>query len=295
MPKQLIKKNDGLVFASINYIAFFILAFLCFYPFYYIFIYSISDSAQLAKQTISFFPAGFSLYTYSQIFERGDVYHSFFISASRAVAGTLITIVCTSFFSYLLSKKEMFMRKTMYRLTVISMYANAGLVPWYVTMKGIGLKNSFLLYILPTAIGAFYVVLFKTYVEQLPPALEEAALIDGAGFITTFARIIFPVSMPIIATIAIFSAVSQWNSWQDNLFLCSEPKLTTLQLMLFNFLTSNTATSMRQMSMVKGGRIMTPEAIKMTMCMITVLPIIIVYPSLQKYFIKGIMLGAVKG
>ena len=176
------------------------------------------------------------------------------------------------------------------------MYVNAGLIPWYITMKGLGLKNNYLLYILPFAISAFYVVLYKTYVEQIPPALEESAQIDGASYFKSFIRIIFPVSKPIVATITIFSAVSQWNSWQDNLYLVNNKNLITLQLLLYNYLNSNTASGLAsRISQVSSRSTITPVAIKMTICMITAIPIIIVYPVMQKYFVKGIMLGAVKG
>lgn len=292
------KKGKDLIFDIINYIMIFAFTILCFYPFYYIFLYSISDPTQVVIKGIHLLPVEPTLVTYKAFFKNNDIFQALFISASRAIVGMLVTVACSSFFAYLVSKREMPFRRIVYRFAIITMYVNAGLIPWYITMKDLGLKNSFLLYVLPTSIGAFYVVLFKTYIEQLPPALEESAGIDGAGYFTIFLKIVFPISKPIAATIAIFSAVGQWNSWQDNLYLVSKKSLMTLQLLLYNYLASSAATGLAggvTQAAAAGQRAASPMSIKMAMCMITVLPILIVYPVLQKYFVKGIMLGAVKG
>jgi putative aldouronate transport system permease protein len=167
------------------------------------------------------------------------------------------------------------------------------------TMKGLGLKNNFLLYVLPSAVTAFYVILVKTYIEQLPASLEESAKIDGAGPFRIFFSIIAPISLPIIATVAIFSAVGQWNTWQDNLYLVNVRNLQTLQLLLYNYLNTATATGdvsrMSAMALIANARSVSPTSLRMTMSMITVFPILLVYPFMQRYFIKGIMLGAIKG
>lgn len=190
------------------------------------------------------------------------------------------------------------MRRFIYRFVLVTMYFNAGFIPWYLTMKAYGLQNNFLLYVLPTALSGFNIILIKTFIEQLPPALEESARIDGAGYWTTFTRIIFPLSTPIIATIAVFSAVGQWNTWFDNFFLVENPNLQTLQLVLYNFLNqSNSISSMSAAEMTNSAevRTMTPQSIQMTITMLVTLPIVVVYPMLQRFFVKGIMMGAVKG
>jgi putative aldouronate transport system permease protein len=293
------KKPEGKLFNIINGVLLSIYAFICFYPFYYIFLYSLSDPTEANIRGVWLLPAGFSLANYKKIFMTSDLINAVFISASRAVVGTIITILCCCFLGYLVSKKEMFLRKTVYRFTVLTMYVSAGLIPWYITMKTLGLKDNYFLYVLPSAVVAFYVVLIKTYIEQIPPSLEESAMLDGAGYFTIFTRIVFPLCTPVIATVAIYSAVNQWNAWQDNLFLVSNPKLSTLQLLLFNVLTNDTFAN----GIAGGGmdsilskkNLTTPMSIKMTMSMVTVVPILIVYPALQRFFIKGIMLGAIKG
>lgn len=290
-------KYDGMIFNIINYSILTLLLVITVYPFYYIFIYSISEASRI-HQGITLFPRGFSLSNYTSVFQLKGFTDAAFISTARTVVGTALTIICSSFFAYLVTKKEMFLRKTVYRFVIISMYFNAGFIPWYLTMKTLGLRNNFLLYILPGAITAFFVILIKTFIEQMPPALEESAKMDGAGYITIFVRIIFPLSKPIIATIAVFCAVGQWNSWIDNFFLVESPKLKTLQLTLYEYLSQaqNIATaSARELSSGQVLKRISPEAIKMTMTMVVTLPILVVYPLMQRYFVKGIMMGAIKG
>jgi ABC-type glycerol-3-phosphate transport system permease component len=165
-------------------------------------------------------------------------------------------------------------------------------------MRAYGFANNFLVYIIPSAIGAFYVVLVKTYIEQLPSALEEAAEIDGAGILTIFIQIIFPLCKPIVATIAVFAAVAQWNSWFDNLiFMMGAPEYNTLQIILYNILNraATIANTIDTTTAQQLARQVSPDTIRMTITMIVTFPILFVYPFAQKYFVKGIMIGAVKG
>jgi len=202
--------------------------------------------------------------------------------------------------AYLITQKEMLFRRFVYRFYIITMYMGAGLIPYYITMKAYKLQDSFLLYIIPGAINAFYLILIKTYIEQLPDSLEEAAKIDGAGFFTVFIRIIFPLCKPISATIAIFTAVNAWNTWIDNYLLVRNPNLQTVQLILYNYLNQAQALAKRMSATGGGGGIMenatvTRRSGRWATLVITVIPIMLVYPFLQKHFIKGILLGAIKG
>ncbi len=296
MRNQRLSISD-IIFNTINYSLLTLLLIATVYPFYYIFIYSISDSFE-AQKGVFLWPAGFSLESYKASFQLKGLTDAAVVSVLRTVLGTLLSVICCAFFAYLITKKEMPFRKLIYRFVLITMYFNAGIIPWYLTMKAYGLQNNFLLYILPTALIGFYIILIKTFMEQLPPSLEESAKIDGAGYMTIFTKIIFPLSMPIIATIAVFAAVGQWNTWFDNFFLISDPKLQTLQLLLYNFLSqTNSIAGMTGEELTRNGRVrvMTPQSVQMTITMLVTLPIVIVYPFLQRFFVKGIMLGAVKG
>lgn len=296
--KRTNKKISSMIFDLFNVMLFLILLFLCVYPFYYVIIYSISDAGEIASKGIFLLPAGFSLETYKNIFMMNDIFQAFLISLFRTIIGTSITIVFSSMFAYIVSRDKLMFRKFIYRFMIITMYLNAGLIPWYLTMKMYGLKNTFLLYVIPTAISAFDVILVKTYIESLPKSLEEAAVIDGAGILNIFFKVIFPLSKPIVATIAVYECVGQWNSWIDNYFLVSNSHLQTLQLLLYNYL--NKAQSLanlttRSMNSETLKHMVSPMTVKMCITTIVTVPILFAYPFLQRYFVKGIMMGAIKG
>jgi len=287
----------NVAFNVINYVVFGLITFVCLYPFYYIFIYSLSDSVQ-AIRGISLWPRGFTLDNYSDVFKQPGIPQSALISVVRTVTGTVVTVLCSSFFGYLMTKTKMYLRKPIYRFMIITMYLNAGLIPYYLTMRMYGLNNNFLIYILPGALSAYFVVLVKTFVEQLPASLEEAAIIDGAGILTIFSRVILPLSMPIVATIGVFAAVGQWNSWFDNLiFMVGRPDLNTLQIMLYNIL-NKAASISNQIDTNTAEQLakrITPDSVRTTTTMIVTFPILFAYPFAQRYFVKGIMIGAIKG
>ncbi|MCD9023243.1 carbohydrate ABC transporter permease [Cohnella silvisoli] len=287
----------GRIFNILNYAGLTLLFIICIYPFYYIFIYSLSDPVE-AQKGITLLPAKVTLNNYIEIFQLKNMFHSFVVSVLRTAIGTGITVFSCSLFAYIVSKEELPYKKIIYRFVIITMYFNAGIIPYYLTMKMYHLNNNFLLYVVPSAISAFYVVLLKTFMEQLPPALEESAKIDGAGYFTIFTKIIFQVSTPIIATIAVFAAVTQWNSFIDNFLLVQNPKLRTLQLVLFEYFNqASQIASASKEDLARGTvvRKITPETIRMTITMVVTLPILCVYPSMQRYFVKGLILGAVKG
>ena len=210
----------------------------------------------------------------------------------------------SAFVGYLVTRKEMWGRSFWYRFLVVTMYFNAGIIPWYLNMSMLGLTNHFAAYIVPAIIAPYNIILVKTYIESAIPAeLEESAELDGASHLRIFGSIVWPLSKPILATIAIFGAVGQWNSFQDSLILMqSAPKLYTLQHRLYIYLntTSNLSalmsagnTSGISKSVLESA--LNGKVIKYTISMVTIIPILLVYPFMQRYFEKGIMLGAVKG
>ncbi len=286
------------IYEAICHIFICVFTVLCAYPFYYIFIYSISDPA-LAKTGIWFLPKGFSIETYRQLFVMNDIGSAFLVSVARTAIGTAITIIVTSIFAFLVTRREMIGRRLVYRFTIITMYINAGLIPWYILMKTYRLDNSFLLYVLPGAIDAYYMILIKTYMEQIPESMEEAAQLEGAGFFAILFKIMLPLSKPILATCTVYCAVGQWNRWQDNFFLVRDARLQTIQLILYNFLQS----ADRVAQSIKNGAAatadltdnITSQSVQMVAIMVATIPIMLVYPFAQKYFTKGIMMGAVKG
>jgi len=285
------------IFNVFNIILLSIFTLLCLYPFYYVIIFSISDP-QLSAQGVTLLPRGITLFNYISIFELRNISTAFFISVSRTIVGTITALFCCSLFAYLVTK-PMYFKKTIYRMFIFTMYINAGLIPTFLVMRSYGLFDSFLIYILPGLLGAFNVILIKTYIEQLPRAVEESAEIDGAGFFTIYAKIIMPLSIPILATICVFVAVFQWNSWFDAHIYIMNRDLWPMQLVLYRYLQEAEAAAARlQVSVLdagSGGARITPVAVRMTITAVVTIPILLVYPVAQRYFTKGIMIGAVKG
>ena len=297
-----IKTSKGdRTFQVINILIFAIFAIICAYPFYYLIINSISANDLSASGKVNFLPHGFQLENYVKVFQLNGLGTAAMVSLGRTVIGTICTVLASVYLGFMFTQQRMWHRKLWYRFMVITMYFNAGLIPMYMTMKTLHLTNSFWVYIIPAIVQPFNIIMAKTYVESIPPALQEAE-IDGAGTMTVFAKVILPTCKPIMATIAIWSAVGQWNSFQDTLIYITDQKLYSLQYLLYTYL--NQASSLATMVQQSGGNVsavanlatqQTPTSIRMTISVIVVLPILFVYPIFQKSFVKGIMIGSVKG
>ena len=283
------------IFNVFNILFFLVIITLCLYPLWYIFVQSLS-SGPLAVNAVAW-PINFTLKNYADIFKSGDVPHAFLISVLRTSIGTACTLLACMLLGYLFSKEDMPLRKVMYRILIITMYVSGGLIPTYLVYKAYRLTNSFLVYILPAVVDAYYVILIKTYVEQLPISVEESAMIDGAGTMCIFLKIILPMSLPIVATIAIYASVGQWNSWFDNhIYAISNKKILTLKYMLYRYLQEAESIVRELKERDPGAAVpITPRGVRMTVTMITVVPVLCIYPFFQRYLIKGLMIGAVKG
>ena len=294
-------KPGDVVFNIFNYIFFSAFTLTCIFPFYYLFINTISDNDLVIKGLINFIPRGIHFGNYAALLNVSDLMSSFIVSVTRTVFGTALMVAASAFIGYLVTQQEMWGRKVWYRFIVITMYFNAGLIPWFLNMQMLGLTNTYWAYIIPGIVAPYNIILVKTYIESIPNELEESAKIDGASHIRIFAQIIWPLSKPILATIAIFGAVGNWNSFTDSLILMSsKPELYTLQHRLYIYLNqaSNLSALMQSGGSVSDSAVksaLSGKVIKYTISMVTVIPILVVYPFMQRYFEKGIMLGAVKG
>ena len=293
---------SDIVFNIINYAFFGLFTIICVFPFYYLLINTISNNGLVAKGLINFYPRGIQFKNYYNLRNVSGLGTSFLVTLARTLIGTATSTAVSGFVGYLVTKKEMWHRKLAYRFMIVTMYFSAGLIPWFTTMQMLGLTNNFLGYIIPGLVSVYNIIMVKTYVESIPAELEESAQIDGASYFTIFLKIIWPLSKPILATIAIWCAVGHWNSFQDSLVLMSgAPHLKTLQERLYIYLTqsSNLAASMGTsttgLSEAQRQEMMNTKSIQYTVAMVTAIPILLVYPFMQKYFVKGIMLGAVKG
>ena len=288
----------------INSIVLLAFTFLCLYPFWYIFIGSISNP-NIPVRTLTFLPKDVTLFNYKEVLQSKGLLEAMGISVARTVTGTLLSVLLTAFMAYLFTLQKMPARKFFYRVVIVTMYLSGGLIPTFLVYKSYGLLNTFWVYIIPGAVSVYNMVLVKTFLENgIPESLGESASLDGAGPLTIFFRIMLPLSLPILAAIALFVAVGQWNSWFDNMiYNTANSNLDTLQYLLYKKLNeaNKIAEAARSGNATMVGDMLsrqmklTPDSIRMTITMLVTLPILCVYPFLQKYFVKGIMVGAVKG
>lgn len=300
-PRYRISFGD-VVFNILNYTFFIVFALACIFPFYYLLINTISDNDLVRKGAITLIPKGIHLNNYISLRNVSDLVQAFRITVLRTVIGTSLMVAASGLVGFLVTKKEMWGRSFWYRFIIITMYFNAGLIPWYLNMSMLGLTDNFLGYIIPGVVAPYNIILVKTYIESIPAELEESAYIDGASYMMVFRKIIWPLSKPILATIAIFGAVGHWNSFQDSLIIMqNNASLYTLQHRLYMYLNQTTnigqvmVSGNTQISASTQAALLNSKIIKYTVSMVTVLPILFVYPFMQRYFEKGIMLGAVKG
>lgn len=299
MNKKKIRPADA-AFSIVNYLFFGIIMIICFYPFYYLIINSISANDLSAAGKVIFLPHKIHFGNYAKVLKLSGLVQAVIISIARTIIGTGCTVMASAFLGFMFTQERLWKRKLWYRFVVITMYFNAGMIPMYITMKNLHLTNTFWVYILPVIVQPFNIILVKTYVESIPKSLQEAAEMDGAGILTVFAKIILPTCKPILATVAIFAAVGQWNSFQDTLLYVTDQKLYSLQYLLYTYI--NQANSIAAMAKSSGtanlasvATTLTATSVRMTVAVVVVLPILFVYPFFQKYFVKGIMIGSVKG
>ena len=298
IPKENRIKHDR-VFPAINAVFLLLLMFITLYPVLNTVAYSFNDGTEALRGNIGLWPRVFSLDSYKTILSDSAVYLAAWISASKTVLITLLNLFWTSMLAYTLSRREYVLRRFITVVMVLTMYINAGLIPNYLLIsKTLHLSNSYWVYIIPTMFSCFNMIVIRTYIEGLPEALVESARIDGAGDIRVFWQIIFPLCKPVLATVALFVAVGSWNSWFDTyLYNGGKKELYSLQYLLKMKLattqsSANAAKATADALTTLGQT--TPVTIRCAITVIATVPILVVYPFLQKYFVTGIALGSVK-
>ncbi|WAM33351.1 carbohydrate ABC transporter permease [Caldicellulosiruptor morganii] len=293
------KKAAGeLVFEIFNYTLMIILAVVTLYPFLHVLAVSLNDPYDTVRGGITIFPRKFTMVNFIEMLNYPQIPWAVLITVLRTVIGTAVGVLSTAMVAYVINRKDFIARKPVAIMFIITMYVGGGLIPDYMLIRGLGLMNNFLVYILPGLISPFNVIVIRSYMEGLPSDLEESAMIDGANDFLIFWKIILPLCAPVIATISLFIAVGHWNSWFDTYLYCSgEPKLTTLQFELQKILSNAAASSqVDYYSNLDPNRTMkvTPHSLRMAMTIIVTLPILFVYPFVQRYFIQGMTIGAIK-
>lgn len=291
MKKRII---NGKLYDIIIYSSIIVLCMLIAYPFYYSVINSIN--ANLNNGAVMFLPEEITLQNYKVVFASNLIMHAFLVTVLRTLAGIAVTIFNCAMCAFALRKKNIAFRKTYLIIFTIPLFFSGGLIPIFLNYKMLGLLDNFLVYIIPYMFNFFFVIILMTCFNDIPEALEESAKIDGAKYFTIFTKIYMRVSLPVLATIALFTGVEQWNAWFDAVYFNSSDKLMTLSALLIKVVTENNV-SQEFAKFMKDSDMygINAEGLKLATMIVSILPMLFIYPFLQRFFIKGIMIGSIKG
>lgn len=297
MPKYK-RTVGGELFTIIN--AIFMIAFvvITLYPVLNTLAVSFNDGTDALRGGIYLWPRKWSLQNYSTVLQKDNLITGAYISVARTVLGTVFGLAANALLAFIVSRKKFLFKSQLSLFWVITMYVNGGMIPVFLVYKGLGLTNSFWVYVIPGMLSAFNMLVMRTYMLGISDSLEESAQLDGAGYMTIFIKIISPLCKPVYATVALFIAVGQWNSWFDAmLYNRMSDQYTTMQYELMKLLSSVTnqgATAETMQNAVEAAGAVTPTSIRAAATIITMLPIVCLYPFLQRYFVAGLTIGGVK-
>lgn len=282
------------------YVVLLFLSVIMIYPFWNLIVISFNDGLDSLKGGLTVWPRIFTLENYTYVFKDSRLVNAFKISVLRTVVVTVGSTLVTSMFAYAVSRKQLKFRKTYMKICTLTMYVSAGLIPSFLLIQSLHLVDTFWVYVFPVLFNAYNMIIFRSFFDTLPEGLMEAAKIDGAGEYRTFFSIVLPVSKPVIATLALFTAVTQWNDWFVGAIYIKDTSLVPLPTLLRQIINTN---AMSQLMAQMGGTAsenlaqsnVSTRSLSAATIIISTIPIIAVYPFLQKYFASGVMLGAVKG
>lgn len=280
-----------------NYLIMAIVIIVMLYPFLNVLAISLNESSDTVRGGIYIWPRVFTLDNYKKLFEFHSLLIGFRNSVLRTVIGTVLGLFCDSMVAYVLSRRDFQGRTFVSTFLALTLFFSGGLIPVYILIRNLGLMNSFWVYIFPGMVNAFNIFIMRSFMDGLPYSLQESAKLDGANDFTIYWRVILPLCKPVLATIALFLAVGQWNQWFDTyLYNAMSPNLTTLQFELMKLLQSTSTGNnvVNGQSAAELAKKVSPQSLKMAITIVVTLPILVVYPFLQKYFVKGMTLGAVK-
>lgn len=293
-------KWEPIIFHTLNTAVMLIVIAIMTYPFWNTIAISFNDAQDTLRGGITFWPRIFSTYSYDTVFKNRLMVTAAVNSVNRTLIATVLGVFVSSLIAYVLSRKELIGRRFITTYFLVTMYISAGTIPNYFLMKSLSLLNNFWVYIWPSVISVFNVLVIKSFIQSLPESLTEAAIVDGAGHFRCYWQIVLPCSKPVLATIALWCAVGAWNTWFDTfLYASSAEHLTTLQYEMMKLLSSAMSSSRDSSSMygnqTGASNMVTPASIRAAVTVVASMPILVIYPFLQKYFVKGVTLGAVKG
>lgn len=268
-------------------------------PIWYCIAGSFNDGTDYLRGGVYFWPREFTAANYKAVFRDKSIFHSFEVTIAKSVIGTLSCLIVTALAAYAMTRPTLKGKRFYAPFMTVTMYFGGGLIPYFLLIDNLGLNDSFWVYIIPGLFSVWNMIIIRSFFADLPPGLVEAAKIDGAGEYRIFFQIILPLSKPVLATIILFSVVGHWNSYFDSMMYTSSENLQTIQFFLKKLITdpgaSGSLASSVAAAIPDSARKVTPQTIKLAAMVITALPIVCIYPMLQKYFAKGVMVGSVKG
>ena len=273
-----------------------VICFVSLYPVWYTVVISFNDSGDALRGVIYCWPRKFSLESYKTVFQDTTIIRAFAVTVLRTLIGTVTSVFFTAMVGYALSKKHIMGNKFYTILGTITMFFGGGLIPYFITLKNLGLYNNFLVYIIPSLLNFYNMIIFRSFFNELPAGLEESARLDGANDLMIFIRIVIPLSAPVIATIALFNGVGHWNDYFTGVMYINDAELQPIQTYLFRIIASASA-SKTVVAMPAGvtAQQVSSQSVRLATMVVTTFPIMCVYPFLQKYFVKGMLIGSIKG
>lgn len=283
------------IFSVINYILLAVCAFVTLYPFLYVIATSFSSTRAINSGEVYIFPVEATITSYKSLIADGQILSSMKNTVIITVVGTVINMLLTVIAGYVLSRKRLMIRGGVLKIMIFTMMFNAGIIPNFIFFKNIGVMNSFAAIWLVNLIGVYNVVIMKNFMGNIPESLEEAARIDGANDWIILFRIMIPLSMPVIATLTLFYAVGWWNDYYTSMIYLNDPLKYPMTVKLMQMINNMSESMLKGEGVIEQGAQSTPEGVKAASIVLSTLPILCLYPFLQKYFVKGVMIGSVKG
>ncbi|MFE4710621.1 carbohydrate ABC transporter permease [Paenibacillus sp. NPDC056722] len=282
-------------FEIINGILMLAICFITLYPIWYVVVNAFNDANDAMRGGIYWWPREFSLESFKAVFNSKGIMTAMGVTVAKTVLGVLVHVLFTSMVAYAFSREELYGRKLYMIIGTITMFFGGGLIPTYLLIRNLHLLDNFMVYIIPAAFSFFDLIIFMSFFREIPAGLEEAAKIDGANDFKIFLRVIIPVSMPVVATIALFHGVYQWNDYFTGMIYINNPNLQPIQTFLYRVVAQSSSNQMISAMPTGVSKNITSQSLKLATMIVTTAPIVVVYPFLQKYFVKGFMIGSIKG
>jgi len=291
-------KRQSVSEAAIELLITLLMLIVCFatlYPIWYVLVNAFNDGADAMRGGIYWWPRVFSLKSFIAVFQSNGIVTAMGITVAKTVVGVAVHVFFTAMVAYAFSRKELIGRRIYMFIGTVTMFFGGGLIPYYLLIRDLHLLDNFLVYVIPAAFSFFDLIIFLSFFREIPAGLEEAARIDGANDFQIFYKVIIPVSMPVVATIALFHGVYQWNDYFTGMIYINDMDLQPIQTFLYRVVAQSSSNQMLA-AMPSGVSVtVTSQSLKLATMVVTTAPIVFVYPFLQKYFVKGFMIGSIKG